>query len=55
MKTRNRVTKKEQGLLAMNVVLSFIDMTSPNDPLFVDKRREMQSKLDDIRLWVQNN
>ncbi len=52
---RDPITKKEQGLLTMSVVQTFIDMTSANDPVFVDKRREMQSKLDDIRLWIRNN
>ena len=52
---RDLITKKEQGLLTMSVLQSFIDRVPLGDAAFESKRREMQDKLDDIRQWVRRN
>ena len=53
--SRDPITKKEQGLLAMSVLQSFVDRVPPNDAAFQIKRQEMQDKLSDIREWVRRN
>ena len=52
---RDVITKKEQGLLTMSILQSFIDRVPAGDAAFDGKRREMQDKLDDIRQWVREN
>ena len=52
---RDPITKKEQGLLAMSVLQSFIDRVPSNHAAFEMKHQEMQGKLNDIREWVRRN
>ncbi|MFQ5572157.1 MAG: hypothetical protein ACE5G0_20965, partial [Rhodothermales bacterium] len=52
---RDSVTKREQGLLAMGILQTFIDMAPPELASFAQKRREMEDKLDDIRQWVRQH
>jgi tetratricopeptide (TPR) repeat protein len=52
-KERDPITKREQGLLAMGVLRTFLDRVPEDDPAFSAKRQEIAIKLDDARQWVK--
>lgn len=52
---RDLITKKEQGMLAISVLQAFIDRVPLDDDVFLNKRREMEDKRDDIRQWLRGH
>lgn len=54
-KERDPITKREQGLLAMGVLRTFLDRVPEDDPAFAAKRQEIAIKLDDARQWVKTH
>jgi len=54
-KERDPITKREQGLLAMSILRTFLDRAPANDPTFAAKRQDVEIKLEDTRQWVQTH
>jgi tetratricopeptide (TPR) repeat protein len=54
-KERDPITKREQGLLTMSVLRTFLDRAPANDPVFAAKRQDIEIKLEDTRQWVQTH